>query len=147
MYGRKDLVKITALTNLSAILRTIKKCLGYTPPAMSILLKYSFFFCFSNTPVSKGHANKAIINHYQVVEGKELAIAQLENQKNQELLAAEAAAAAVNEDSNETSPAFKSPNKEKWKSIIEIPDIASYDSLPNGILKKKRNGFDEEPLV
>ena len=28
MYGRKDLVKITTLTNLSAILRTIKKCLG-----------------------------------------------------------------------------------------------------------------------
>ena len=28
MYGRKDLVKITTLTNLSAILHTIKKCLG-----------------------------------------------------------------------------------------------------------------------
>ena len=28
MYGRKDLGKITTLTNLSAILRTIKKCLG-----------------------------------------------------------------------------------------------------------------------
>ena len=36
MYGRKDLVKITTLTNLSAILRTIKKCLG-TP--LSLLFR------------------------------------------------------------------------------------------------------------
>ena len=35
MYGRKDLVKITILTNLSVILRTIKKCLG-TPLTTSI---------------------------------------------------------------------------------------------------------------
>ena len=31
MYDRKDLVKITTLTNLSAILRTIKKMSGYAP--------------------------------------------------------------------------------------------------------------------
>ena len=38
MYGRKDLVKITNLTNLSAILRTIKKCLSMIPNTMQYLI-------------------------------------------------------------------------------------------------------------
>ena len=36
MYGRNDLAKITSLTNLSAILRTIKKCLGTPLVAIDI---------------------------------------------------------------------------------------------------------------
>ena len=48
MYDRKDLVKITTLTNLSAILRTIKKCLGtplecYVKTAQNH--KYMLYIC------------------------------------------------------------------------------------------------------
>ena len=43
MYGRKDLVKITTLTNLSAILRTIKKCLEYAPGSTPTFLYFDLF--------------------------------------------------------------------------------------------------------
>ena len=39
VYGLKDLVKITTLTDMSAILRTIKTCLG-TP---LLKMRYSWF--------------------------------------------------------------------------------------------------------
>lgn len=70
----------------------------------------------------------------------------LENKKNQEL---EAAAKAAEELKKLESGACASPNKEHWKSIIEIPDIASFrdmSSLSSNVLRKgKKDG--EEPLV
>ena len=45
MYGRKDLVKITTLTNLSAILHTIKKCLGTPHPTQRIVVKPYLVYC------------------------------------------------------------------------------------------------------
>ena len=57
------------------------------------------------------------------MEQKELAIAELENKKLQEQEAAEKAAEKLAQ--KETENSYTSPRKDKWHSILEIPDIAS----------------------
>ena len=60
--------------------------------------------------------------YFQVVEQKELAIAEIENKKFQEQEAAEKAAEKL---AQKESEICSSPRKDKWQSILEIPDIAS----------------------
>ena len=62
----------------------------------------------------------------QVVEQKELTIAELENKKLQEQAAAEQAAEKL---AQKESEKCTSPRKDKWQSILEIPDISSMSPL------------------
>ena len=58
----------------------------------------------------------------QVVDEKELVIAEIENKKVQELEAAEKTAERLAQRKSEN---HTSPWNDKWQSILEIPEIAS----------------------
>lgn len=79
-----------------------------------------------------------------MVEEKQLAIATLENKKNQELEAAEQAAEKLR---NKSENIAKTP-EENWKSLMEIPEIASHGNgyISEKMLRKSKNE-SEEPLV
>ena len=62
----------------------------------------------------------AFLTISQIVEQKELTIAEIENKKLQEQEAAELAAEKLAQKESESSP-----RKDKWQSILEIPEIAS----------------------
>ena len=68
------------------------------------------------------HVVAYLYYNFQVVEEKELAIAQMENKKLLEQEAAEKTAEKLAEKEPELST---SPRKDNWQSIFEIPEIAS----------------------
>jgi hypothetical protein len=90
---------------------------GYSPNYSDTTVKLQLFF------LAKKESNViAFLTISQVVEQKELTIAEIENKKLQEQEAAEMAAEKL---AKKESESCNSPRKDKWQSILEIPEIAS----------------------